>query len=163
MKTAKLLVAIAAVTLLAASCTEKHIYYENNLSTTIYTIKPSHWEINEIIDADNQVIPGSDNYFFCTVDNKDITDEVMDRGSVQAFVYYTYNKEENLSAWSTLPFICPVEYIVTEEGVTSSIIVPENLRFEWEKGSVTFILQALDGFSPNDIKNTMSIKVCVGL
>lgn len=154
MKTARILVALAALILFAASCTERNFYYENKLSTTIYTIQPKHWTLNE------DLVPGTDNYYFCTVDNPDITDEVMDKGAVQAFVYYTYNKAENLSAWTSLPFVYPAEY--TDDS-NQLIMVAENLRFEWEKGSVTFILQPLDGYTPEQIGNTMSIKVCVSL
>ena len=37
----------------------------------------------------------------------------------------------------------------------------ENLRFEWEKGQVTFIIQDLDGYDPEDMISTISFKVCV--
>lgn len=160
MKILKLILAVSALALAVTGCSDdNYYYYENNLSTTIYTIKPEHWELN--LDGE----PGSNNYFYCTVDNKDITAEVMDKGAVQAFVYYTYNKQENLSAWTTLPFVYPMEFVETDTdtGTQTVTVVPENLRFEWEEGSVTFIIQDLDGYSPSDIKNTMSIKVCVGL
>ena len=39
--------------------------------------------------------------------------------------------------------------------------VPENLRFEWEQGKVTFIIQDLDGFDPENMVSTITVKVSV--
>ena len=158
MKHLKLFI-IAVATLLAAGCTKEYIT-ENNLSTTIYTIQPKHWSRNE---GENN--PGAWNYLYCTVDNKDITSEVMDKGAVQAFIYYTYDASSNLSAWTTLPFVYPLELTVYNDETHQDelVIVPENIRFEYELGKVTFIMQDLDGYDPEDISNSMSIKVCVGL
>ena len=48
---------------------------------------------------------------------------------------------------------------ITRESIV--LIAPENTRFEYNEGTVTFIIQDLDGYDPEDITNSMSIKVCV--
>jgi hypothetical protein len=43
------------------------------------------------------------------------------------------------------------------------VIVPENLRFEWVLGKVTFIIQDLDGYDPLALGDgqTLSFKVSI--
>ena len=86
----------------------------------------------------------------------------MNNGTVQAFVYNVYDQQNNLGAWNTLPFVYPLEvYVPNEQGGTNLVIVPENLRFEWEQGKVTFIIQDLDGFDPENMISTITVKVSV--
>ena len=68
------------------------------------------------------------------------------------------------AAWNTLPFVYPLEiYVTNDEGNTEMIVVPENLRFEWELGKVTIIIQDLDGYDPEsmELAGPISFKVCV--
>ena len=77
-------------------------------------------------------------------------------------MWHIYDVSQNLGAWNTLPFVYPLEvYITDEQGNTHLEIEPENLRFEWEKGAVTFIIQELDGYDPMRLNQTLSFKVCV--
>ena len=48
-----------------------------------------------------------------------------------------------------------------EDGNTSTMIVPENIRFEWETGLVTFIIQDLDGFDPLEMNSSLTFRVTV--
>ena len=93
----------------------------------------------------------------------DITQEVVDNGTVQAFIYTLYDVANNLGSWNPLPFVYPllIEEKDDSGNVVNSFIVAENTRFEYNVGKVTFIIQDLDGINPLDIANEMSIKVCV--
>ena len=81
-------------------------------------------------------------------------------GTVQAYVYVIYNKDKNLGSWNPLPYLYPLEILKADNTIE---IAPENLRFEFEPGVITFVIQDLDGFDPEQITNSMTIKVCVSL
>lgn len=150
---------ILAVTALASGCTKEYLTVVNGVDvyTHEYTITPSQWTRNE-----GNNLPGAYNYLYASFENADITPAVMSNGTVQAYVYNVYDSQNNLGAWNTLPFVYPLEvYVPLEEGGTELIIVPENLRFEWEEGKVTFIIHDLDGYDPEDMISTIHIKVCV--
>ena len=83
---------------------------------------------------------------------------MVDNGTVQAYIYVLYNVAQNLGSWNPLPYVYPLEIKASDGSIT---IAPENTRFEYNTGTVTFIVQDLDGFDPEDITNEMSIKVCV--
>ena len=88
--------------------------------------------------------------------------DVVDNGTVQAFIYTIYDVAKNLGSWNPLPYLYPLEIKTTDEGGKEEILIaPENTRFEYNEGTVTFIIQDLDGYDPEDITNSMSIKVCV--
>ena len=148
---------------LSTGCTKEYYstivenHYGATVKTKEYTIAPGEWRRNE-----GSNLPGSQNYLWCTKNNADITDSVMAFGTVQAFVYSVYDVTNNLGAWNTLPFVYPLEVWTTNDaGERVMVIVPENLRFEWEKGKVTFVIQDLDGFDPEDMDKPISFKVCV--
>ena len=161
MKLLKLFIPALAILALAQGCTKEYItneYYEGaKVYARDYTIKPSDWKRNQ--GANN---PGFENYLYAEFENKDITQDVVDNGTVQAFIYTIYNVAENLGSWNPLPYVYPLE-IETDDGSGNKTIViaPENTRFEYNVGTVTFIIHDLDGYDPEDITNSMSIKVCV--
>lgn len=158
MKLFKLFLPMLTVAALATGCTKEYYTYGAQVYTHQYTIIPAHWVRNQ-----GPNLPGADNYLYASFENADITPDVMESGTVQAFVYNTYDQQHNLGAWNTLPFIYPLEVKVTnpDDGSESYVIVPENLRFEWEQGKVTFIIQDLDGYDPEAMISTISVKVCV--
>ena len=144
------------VAALATGCTKEYYTYGAQVYTHQYTIIPAQWVRNQ------GPIPGADNYLYASFENADITPDVMENGTVQAYVYNTYDLQNNLGAWNTLPFVYPLEvYVPNDNGGSDLIIVPENLRFEWEEGKVTFIIQDLDGYNPEAMISTISVKVCV--
>ena len=160
MKISKLIIPMLAVLLLATGCTKEYPTYQTNgsqIQTVQFNITPSEWVRNA---GDN--LPGAYNYLYCTKDVPGITNDVFNNGTVQAFAWNIYDSQHNLGAWNTLPFVYPLEvYVTNNDGSQSLVIVPENLRFEWEQGKVTFIIHDLDGYDPEDMNSTISIKVCI--
>ena len=147
MKLKRLFLPLVALTMLATSCEHECVYNE----TYRFNITPSEWQRNE--DAN---LPGSNNYLYCTKKLPAINREVFQNGTVQAFVWNVYNTAQNLGAWNTLPFVYPLEVYDDAGNMT---IVPENLRFEWEEGQITFVIQDLDGYDPENMISTISVKV----
>ena len=91
-----------------------------------------------------------------------IDDEVFKNGTVQAYVWNVYDVSQNLGAWNLLPFVYPLEvYLPNDQGGQDLVMVPENMRFEWEKGAVTLIVQDLDGYRPVEIAETLSFRISV--
>ena len=159
MKLLKLFIPALAILALAQGCTKEYITNYNGAQVYArdYTINPSDWKRNQ--GANN---PGFDNYLYAEFENKDITQNVVDNGTVQAFIYTIYDEKNNLGSWNPLPYVYPLE-IETDDGSGNKTIViaPENTRFDYNVGTVTFIIHDLDGYDPEDITNSMSIKVCV--
>lgn len=156
--------AIAVLTLLQA-CTKEYItkqyitqeYNGAQVYARDFTVKPGDWQQNY---DDGYDIARSDNYLWAEFDDPDITQDAVDNGTVQAFIF---TKMDDIESWNPLPFVYPLEITIKDSttGKTETIIVPENTRIEYNVGKVTFILQDLDGFNPEDITNDMTIKVCV--
>lgn len=159
MKFSKLILPMLAILMLATGCRKEVVeqYYGSQVETIQFNITPSEWTRNE-----GENLPGSENYLYCTKDVNAINNNVFANGTVQAYAWNVYDAQHNLGAWNTLPFVYPLEvYVTAEDGTVNRVIVPENLRFEWELGKVTFIIQDLDGYDPEDMISTISIKVCV--
>ena len=157
MKLFKLFLPMLTVAALATGCTKEYYTIGSQVYTHEYTITPAQWTRNQGPNT-----PGADNYLYASFQNADITADVMNNGTVQAFVYNVYDRQNNLGAWNTLPFVYPLEvYVPNNEGGTDLVIVAENLRFEWEQGKVTFIIQDLDGFDPENMISTITVKVSV--
>jgi len=157
MKLFKLFLPMLAVAALASGCTKEYYTIGAEVYTHQYSITPAQWTRNQGAN-----LPGADNYLYASFENADITPDVMETGTVQAYVYNTYDAQHNLGAWNTLPFVYPLEvYVPDGDGGQEMVIVPENLRFEWEQGKVTFIIQDLDGYDPENMVSTISVKVCV--
>ena len=92
----------------------------------------------------------------------DIDADVMNNGAVNAYVYNVYDVATNEGAWNALPFIYPLEVWTTNTaGERVMGITPETVRFEWEQGKVTFIIQELNGYDPEDMVQTLHFKVTV--
>ena len=164
MKFLKLFIPALALAALFSGCTKEYITNEYYQGSKVYardfTVKPSDWQVNY---ADGDQITREDNYLWAEFDNPDITQDAVDNGTVQAFIYTLYDVTNNLGSWNPLPYVYPL-LIEEKDGtgaVINSYIVGENTRFEYNVGKVTFIIQDLDGINPVDIANSMSIKVCV--
>ena len=160
MKLFRLFIPAIAILALAQGCTKEYVtneYYQGaKVYARDYTVTPKDWKRNE--GANN---PGFENYLYADFDNPDITKDVVENGTVQAYIYCIYNEAQNLGNWNPLPYAYPIEIEKTDGGVTKIEIAPEVTRMEYNVGVVTFVIQDLDGFDPDDIKNDMSIKVCV--
>ncbi len=159
MKFKHIILPVMAAFLLFAGCTKEEIFYGSQIKTYRFNITPSEWMRNE-----GNNLPGANNYLYCIKEIADIDANVFNYGTVQAYVWNVYDGQNNLGAWNTLPFVYPLEvYVNNDDGSQSLKIVPENLRFEWEEGKVTFIIQDLDGYDPIALGDgqTLSFKVCV--
>ncbi|MCQ2260311.1 MAG: hypothetical protein MJZ77_02840 [Bacteroidales bacterium] len=155
MKLIKLFLPMLAVMMLASGCTDE--YYGSQIKTYQFNITPSEW-----IRSEGNNLPGANNYLYCTKNIPDIDQYVFEQGTVQAYAWNVYDPSTNTGAWNTLPFIYPLEILAQDDdGNLTMFVVPENLRFEWERGKVTFIIQDLDGYDPEDMVSTISIKVCI--
>ena len=163
MKITKLFIPAIALAALLCGCTKEYITNEYYQGSKVYardfTVKPSDWQVNY---TDGGTIAREDNYLWAEFDNPDITQNAVDNGTVQAFIYTIYDVTNNLGSWNPLPYVYPLLIEEKENGtVVNSYIVGENTRFEYNVGKVTFIIQDLDGINPVDIANSMSIKLCV--
>lgn len=160
MKLLKLFIPALAILAFAQGCTKEYVtnqYYDGaKVYARDFTVTPADWKRNE--GANN---PGFENYLYADFENKDITQDVVDNGTVQAFIYTIYDVANNLGSWNPLPYVYPLEIKTNEGGVEKIVIAPENTRMEYNVNRVTFIIQDLDGYDPEDISNSMSIKVCV--
>jgi hypothetical protein len=159
MKLKKFILPMLTLVLLASGCTKEYVYNGSQVQTIRFNITPSEWRLNE-----GQYKPGANNYLYCTKDIPAINSEVFNYGNVQAYVWNVYDGQNNLGAWNTLPFVYPLEvYVNNDDGTQSMVIIPENLRFEWELGKVTFIIQDLDGYDPLALGDgqTLSFKVSI--
>ena len=161
MKKIKLLTVLAVASIAFSGCTKEyiteevthqHTYYGSQVSTYVYTITPSQWLRNE-----GNLNPGGYNYLYATFQNSDITANVVNNGSGTADVYLIYNEQLNLGSWNPLPYVYPLE-VNTDNGI---VVVPENIRFEWNENEVTFIIQDLDGYDPEDMISNLTVRVTV--
>ncbi len=154
---ARTILAMVLVAAAAMGCSRKYIVDGVSVNTEEYQIAPADWQRNT-----GDLEPGAYNYLYVTTQNQWITKDVFRYGSVQADAYVIYDKSKNLGAWTPLPYVYPVEITETDsQGNSTTVIVPETLRMEWEEGSVTFVLQDLDGFDPLDMTSVISVRVSV--
>lgn len=158
MKRLKLIPLLAIACLALSGCTKEYITYGSQTFTHEYTVTPSQWDRYEGAN-----LPGGENYLYAVFNNSDITPDVLHHGTVHADVYLVYDIQNNLGSWNPLPYVYPLEVYQTNQttGQQELIIVPENIRFEWEQGKVTFIIQDLDGYDPLDLISTLTIRVSV--
>ena len=93
----------------------------------------------------------ADNYYFATYDCSSLTKDVDSYGAVIVYYY------DDQGRWNMLPYTTP--YYSSDQDDTWA----ENLRFDWELGKITFILQDLDGGLPEYIDQMpdMYFKICI--
>ena len=153
----KTLLLSAIVAGFATSCTKEYVTKEEYITenhydgaqifTQEYTIEPNEWVLDQYDDGRP--------YLYVEINNAKITDEVMNYGVVLGYIWYTYNIESNFSSWNTLPYVFPL-YIEKYD-----VTVPENIRFEYEKGKVTFVIEDLDSENPELPGGPLIFKVAV--
>lgn len=100
------------------------------------------------ITAGDWVTTDAVSYYFATVRWDELDPDVVDYGTVNA--YLIENGRQNL-----LPYVYPIDYSTYDEfdNIIDEIIVPENLRFDYRYGEITFIIQDLDGKAPEGMAN----------
>lgn len=155
----KLAFIIAAVVAVAAftGCTKEYNTYIDGAQVLSYEydITPAMWK--RVRGAN---LPGGYNYLYASFENSDITRDVVDFGTVTAEIWNIYDQANNLGSWNPMPYVYPLELNLLDDN-GNHIIVAENIRFEWEQGMVTFVIQDLDGLEPEDMSSTITIKVNV--
>lgn len=148
----KTVILLLAVLLGATACTKftTEYVYESNVYTMEYQIKPSEWMLDQ--DADPS-------FYWVSKDNKYITKEVADggKGAVVAYVWLIYDHASGAGSWNALPYLYPYHYADND----GDGYVPENFRFDWEEGTVTFVIQDFDGFDPDKMTDNLLFRVCV--
>ncbi len=124
---------VAAITLALGFSSCEH----QTMETMEVTIYPGNW-----------VKPASANYYMATVYWDELDEDVVDYGTVNA--YLLDGGRQNL-----LPYVYPIDYSTYDEdgNVIEPIIIPENLRYDYRYGEITFILQDLDGMMPEGMEN----------
>ncbi|MCQ2960217.1 MAG: hypothetical protein MJ198_08530 [Bacteroidales bacterium] len=147
----------ATLLFVATGCENEYItkeYYTNvygsQVSTNEYVINPRDWQEGQYDDGRK--------YLYVACENRDITDKIMQNGAVLAYMWFTYDVESNSSSWNLLPYVYPYSY-TNDKGEV--VYVGENFRFEYEKGSVVFIVEDLDGCVPDKMVAESIFKVVV--
>ena len=151
--TFKVIVALLLVAT-ATSCKKEYIteeYYTqgSQIFTYEYTVKASDWQQGDYF--------GTRPYWYAIVDDDDITNQVMDNGAVLGYLWNVYDNNGNAS-WNTLPYVYSY---VTSDDDGNDITVAENIRFEYENGIATFVIEDLDGVLPEAYPDDLTFKIVV--
>ncbi len=132
----KLLLPLVAIMMLTftTGCTD-----DIEMRTSEYYVTAGDWVTSEQVS-----------YYFSSWYCEDITPDVVANGAVMVYVYDQGRQNQ-------LPYVLP--YYSAEYDVT----IPENIRFDWSLGNVTFIIEDLDGCLPEGMASIqpMTFKVVV--
>ncbi|MBQ0016709.1 MAG: hypothetical protein KBT04_06970 [Bacteroidales bacterium] len=154
-----LLPIIATMLFTCIGCTKEHeaparrITESSSLTVVNITVPGTQWTegVRPNVDA---------TYYYANYDVPAITQEVIDNGFVVAYIYNIYDNRNQLGSWNELPYVYPYIFYNQETGERYS--VGENIRFEWELGKVTFVVEDIDGLLPDALVDTeFDFKVCV--
>ena len=137
-----LLLPILASLFLFSACTFEE-YYEcpeehSILISDIIDVLPNHWSFNDNNDG---------LYFYSTWNYSALTQDVLNSGAVLA--YYWDGTRDN-----QLPYVRPYQE-------SNGYLYFENIRFDYQQGKITFILEPSDFIEPYAITGKMSFKVVV--
>ena len=150
MKHRRLVTALLAGILLVtvSSCQKEVIVNGNQYATTShqYTVHANQWS-QYTTDGRNQLI--------ATFSDEDITQDIFENGTVTAAVWCTYDSRSSAGSWNPLPYLYP--FFWEEEG--ESGVLTENIRFEYEQGKVTFVIEDMDGIMPYAMVDDITFKV----
>ncbi len=132
-RTALLILVAATFGLTVSSChKEPQDAYLESSGTRVkeVTVKGTDWVTNDPTVS----------YAYCTIDWDVLTDHVVYDGNINVYVYD--NGRQN-----PLPYVYPLGFVTYSDGSTD--FATENLRFDFEVGRVTIIMQDMDGAIPN--------------
>lgn len=138
MKKSKILTTALVTALLAlttVSCNKEVAFESVNTRVMQNEVKWVDWSIDG-------------NYMYVTFDWDAITSDVLNYGTVDAYVY------EN-GRQCPLPYAYPMGQVTYDDGTVDYLV--EQLRYDIEPGKITFIMQDLDGNLPEDLANTAPI------
>ena len=134
MKKAKVLFSMLAVALLgiaASSCNREEVSFES-VNTRIMEQEVYWNQWGDFVDGDVQ-------YKFVTFDWNAITTDVLNYGTVNAYVYET---DAVGTHQCPLPYSFPIAYT---DDLGNPFYVATNFRYILEPGKITFIREDLDG------------------
>ena len=102
------------------------------------------------VRANDWILAEDENYYFATFDCSSLTKDVDDYGAAIVYLYED-------GRWNLLPYVRP--YYSSNLDKTWA----ENIRFDWELGKITFIVQDLDGDLPGNIHlmPDLYFKICI--
>lgn len=132
-----LAVAVAVMSFCFSSCTEEVAL--ESVNTYVKNDIPIFWnQWIDYVDNTNNI-----QYKYYVLEWNAITTDVLNYGNVTVYFYDGENQ-------APLPYIVPITY----NTATGPVVVPENIRFDLQPGSITFIMQDLDGGLPESLENT---------
>lgn len=140
MKKRKILIPVLAailVSMFGTSCTKDVTLESVNTRVMEGTVYRNQWKDD-----------GS-GYLWCSFDWNAITSDVLTYGTVEAYVYDGERQ-------CPLPHVIPIKYTY-DDGTFE--YVPENIRYDFEPGTVTFIMQDFDGYLPGAIDQDFTFRV----
>lgn len=159
----KLIFMMALSIMVLVSCEREHYCDCNNnnvpsntvaLSTFYIDVEPEDWAAEPVPPPIEAEYDDAEKYVSASFEAPEITENVINNGLVVAyFVDGKYVGEDYVEYDNQLPYVFPV--------VTStSDTIYENMRFDYTRGEITFIIEDSDmGFTfPN---NDRTFKVCV--
>ncbi len=97
----------------------------------------------------NQWCDDGSGYLWCSFDWNALTVDVLNYGNISAYVY-DGNRQ------CPLPHVVPITYTF-DDG--SYDIVTENIRYDFEPGKITFIMEDHDGALPENINTDLTFRV----
>lgn len=129
----------AFLALTATSCNKEVAIESTHTRVMQQEVYWDQWR--DFVDGDVQ-------YKYVAFDWDAITTDVLNYGSVDAFVYET---DADGIHQCPLPYVFPIKYF-DDAGV--AFFVPTNLRYILEPGKITFIREDLDGGEVTGMENT---------
>ena len=124
----------------ATSCTPDYIIEGSHTRVMQATVEHGKWQVYQDVSGKE--------YLYKSFDWDALTPEMVQYGTVTAYVYEGTNQ-------CPLPHVIPIRY-----NVNGNIdVVAENIRFDYGVGTITFIMEDLDGFLPEDVVDDLVFRV----
>ena len=131
-----LAVAVVAMSFCFSSCSDEVALESVNTRVMEETIYWNQW--TDYVDNQNNI-----RYKYHVTEWDAISTDVLNYGTVTAYFYDGDNQ-------TPLPYVIPITY----NTATGPVVVGENLRYDLQPGSITFIMQDLDAELPTGLDNT---------
>jgi hypothetical protein len=135
----KTLIAIVSCMFLFCGCSFDKYEIGTDIIVTYPTVESRQW-VKEDTGVGYQYV--------CTLRNKYITNDVMDNGAVIAYFIDETGSDH------------PLPYSFTVLDADTHTLVPQNITFEANTGTITFVVEWENGVA-YDISENYDFKVCV--
>ena len=120
----------------ATSCEPDYVIEGSHTRVMTATVYHDKWQVYEDVSGTR--------YLYKSFEWDALSENMLKYGTVVAYVYDGTNQ-------CPLPHVIPISYTVNG----NVEVVPENIRFDIGVGTITFIMQDLDGFLPEDIADDL--------